>query len=390
MTHAWPTAFTAMLRAPAGRAAPARADEERTSPALGRVLRRALALAAVLCVLASCAGPEPVIPRLEPQPGGIVWPSPPETPRYAYAGTLIGEVNFLPPEADEPDTVISVFSWIAGIVIGESQRLELRRPVSGLVDEQGRVFVVDASERAIFVFDLPGKQFLKWQEAAPGVGFAGPVGISSGMPGEVLVTDAELGEVFRLDRDGKPMARFGKGTLSRPTGIARDPASGKIYVADTAAHDLKVFSADGDLIDTIGTRGSEPGLFNAPTHLVFSGDRLYVTDTLNFRVQAFDRQGDGRLSFGRLGLYVGNLTRPKGVAIGRDGRIYVVESYYDHLLVFSPRGELLLPIGGTGQGVGQFYLPAGVWTDREGRVYVADMFNGRVAVFQELTMGGDL
>ena len=83
------------------------------------------------------------------------------------------------------------------------------------------------------------------------------------------------------------------------------------------------------------------------------------------------------------------MARPKGVAVGADGRVYVVESYYDHLLVFDPEGRFLMPIGGTGTDEGQFYLPAGVWTDSTGRVYVADMFNGRVAVFKELTQGNN-
>lgn len=352
-------------------------------------LVRSFSVALVLLLVAACARPEPVSPSLAPAPGAPVWPAAPEVARYAFAGTLIGEQNFVPEDARETDTMSTVFSWIAGLVIGEPSYAELRRPVSGMTDARGRVFVVDASQRAIFVFDLPGRRLLRWQEAAANQGFVSPVAIADDGAGGVLVTDAELGEVFRLDADGRPQQRFGKGALSRPTGIARDPSTGTIYVTDTAAHDLKLFSAAGDLIDSIGDRGSEAGLFNTPTHLAFAHDRLYVADTLNFRIQAFDRRGDGTLSFGQLGLYVGNLTRPKGVAVGRDGRIYVVESYYDHLLVFSSAGQLLLPIGGTGKGIGQFYLPAGVWTDREGRVYVADMFNGRVVVFQELTFGGD-
>jgi DNA-binding beta-propeller fold protein YncE len=118
---------------------------------------------------------------------------------------------------------------------------------------------------------------------------------------------------------------------------------------------------------------------------LFFGEELLVADTLNFRVQVFDRGRDGRLAFGSIGLFVGDMTRPKGVAVGGDGRIYVVESYYDHLLIFDQDGRLLLPIGGTGSEVGRFYLPSGVWTDDLGRVYVADMFNGRIVVFKELT-----
>jgi DNA-binding beta-propeller fold protein YncE len=90
------------------------------------------------------------------------------------------------------------------------------------------------------------------------------------------------------------------------------------------------------------------------------------------------------MTFGKAGLFVGQFARPKGVAIGGDGRIYVVESRHDHLLVFDAKGQLLLPIAGRGT-IGSFHLPAGVWTDSQQNVYVADMFNGRVVVFKELT-----
>jgi DNA-binding beta-propeller fold protein YncE len=93
-------------------------------------------------------------------------------------------------------------------------------------------------------------------------------------------------------------------------------------------------------------------------------------------------EGEYQLKFGRRGLYVGDLPRPKGIATDAGGRVYVVESYYDHLLVYSNDGQLLLPIGGTGSEIGQFYLPSGVWTDSKNRIYIADMFNGRVVILE--------
>ncbi|RMD62371.1 MAG: hypothetical protein D6826_07555, partial [Alphaproteobacteria bacterium] len=308
----------------------------------------------VFLALASCSARGPAVaPTLEPGPDAPVWPKPPETPRYALAGTLIGERDFLAAE-DDTGPVRSALSWLAGIVVGEPDYIELRRPMSGLTDDLGRVLVIDASHQAVVVFDMDKRRLRLWREAARGVRFVSPIALSVDGAGGFLVTDSELGEVFRLGPDGSPRGRFGKGILDRPTGIARDPVSGHIYVADTARHNIKVFNEDGTLRGTIGRRGTAPGEFNAPTHLLFRNNRLYVADTLNFRIQILDRTGDGRLTFGRLGLFVGELTRPKGVAVGGNGRIYVVESYYDHLLVFAPDGKLLLPIGGTGRGIGQF------------------------------------
>jgi DNA-binding beta-propeller fold protein YncE len=152
---------------------------------------------------------------------------------------------------------------------------------------------------------------------------------------------------------------------------------------------VKVFDEHGALVKRIGRRGEGRGELNYPTHVAFSGGELYVTDTMNSRIQVFTPEGEAlERRFGTRGLYVGNLVRPKGVAVDNENHVYVIESYYDHLLVFGRDGEFLLPIGGTGQETGRFYLPAGIWVDSRNRVFVADMFNGRVVVFQFLGGGG--
>jgi sugar lactone lactonase YvrE len=237
------------------------------------------------------------------------------------------------------------------------------------------------------VFDESAGTLSFWLEAERGRDFMSPVGIAADGAGGFLVADADIGYVLRLAHDGEPAGSIGKGELERPTGLCRSDASGEIFVADSAAHDIKVFDASGRLLRSIGKRGIEAGRFNGPTHLSCSGDRLYVTDTLNARVQVLSASGEPHASIGQRGLFVGNLVRPKGVVTDRDGHVYVIESYYDHVLVFNETGDLLLPIGGTGNGAGQFFLPAGAWTDDGSRLFVADMFNGRVVVLDYLGGG---
>jgi DNA-binding beta-propeller fold protein YncE len=278
-----------------------------------------------------------------------------------------------------------VFEAITGLDSSDAPRTVLQRPVTGMVDAQGRILVTDMSRQAVFVFDVVAGELKVWETAHGATAFAAPAGIAAGRGGEVLVADAQLGVVVRLDGEGNPKGLIGKGLLKRPTGLARDAAAGLVFVADTHAHDVKVFDDDGALVRTIGRRGEGPGELNYPTHLAIAGGELLVTDSMNSRIQAF--APDGRpleRRIGARGLYVGNLVRPKGVAVDNEGQIYVVEGYFDHLLVFSAAGELLLPIGGTGSQTGRFFLPHGVWVDARNRVFVADMFNGRVVVLQFL------
>lgn len=313
-----------------------------------------------------------------------VWPAAPEAPRYRYVGQLTGEENFRPENEATRSTALKVFEWLVGLVGGGVDRVVLQRPQSGTVDEQGRVYVTDVSRRAVYVFDKPAGTLQVWDMARNGIRFETPIGIAPGARGEMLVADAELQGVFRLNREGNPIGEFGQDVLKRPTGLARDAKRGLIYVADTYAHDIKVFDDDGQLLRVIGRRGEADGEFNFPTHLAFAGERLYVTDTMNSRIQIFDADGKWLSQFGKRGLYVGNLVRPKGAAVDREGNIYVMESFYDHLLVFDSQGRPLLALGGTGKEPGKFFLPAGVWTDSQDRIYVADMFNGRIVILQFL------
>lgn len=350
-------------------------------------LKHKLLLMLSTCVFIAGCAETPKVMQITGLTSGMpdkVWPAPPDEPRYKYVGELTGEANFRPVNSASRDVMTKLFDWLTGLTDAPSIPIVLQRPQSGAVDAEGRVYVTDISKGAVYVFDKPAGKLEVWEMARGNSHFKSPVGIVVEEQGDILVADAELHGVFRLDKRGNPVSVFGEDILKRPTGLARDVQRGFIYVADTYAHDIKVFGDDGKLLKTIGQRGDGDGEFNFPTHLTFASDRLYVTDTLNSRIQVFDSEGKMVEKFGQRGLYVGNLVRPKGVAIDKANNIYVIESLYDQLLVFNSKGETLLALGGSGKEEGQFYLPSGVWTDDQNYIYIADMFNGRVTILQYL------
>lgn len=315
-----------------------------------------------------------------------VWPSPPETPRYRYVGQLTGEQNYRVTGGGGLATAgTKLWRWVAGLGAAEREPLVLQRPQAGMVGADGRILVTDVSRAAVYVFDQRGIAPQVWEWAQTTTRFVAPIGIAPGPAGEIWVADAELAYIARLDAQGQPLGLVGKGELQRPTGLAWDAARQRMYVSDTRAHLIKVFDAQGRVVQTFGTFGAGDGQLNAPTHLALRGDVLYVSDTFNARIALWRHDGTYLKSFGRRGLFVGNLPRPKGVAVDGSGRVYVVESYYDYLLVFNAEGEYLLPIGGSGTAAGNFFLPAGAWTDQAQRIYVADMANGRVVILEAVS-----
>ena len=346
------------------------------------------------------------------QQADIVWPQAPNVSRYRYLGVIQGDRNFKKIEGSEGIARRGV-SWFGQFLFGDETPRLMHRPQSGAVDEQGqRLFITDVGSKSLFVFNLGGdsekgsdnssengsengsdsrselglsdSKLDVWDGIDSETSFITPIAVCVLDENQIFVSDAELGYVIKFDAKGESLARIGEKELVRPTGLACDKEKKTIYVADSQSHKIHKFSSDGKSLLTFGQKGSAKGEFNSPTHLTFANDKLYVSDTLNARVQVLDPQGNWLSDFGKRGMYVGNLPRPKGVAVDSDQHIYVVESYYDHLIVFDEVGQVLLPIGGSGNKPGQFNLPAGVWIDKNDVVYVADMFNSRIMVFQYL------
>lgn len=343
----------------------------------------------LVILLSGCAQMPPAFqyrPSVEAD-AEMVWPAPPEQARYRYVGQLTGEDNIYIPGEKTANIAVRFGRWLVGLVGHSPNPVLLQRPQAVITGPDGRIYVTDVSRQAVYVFDPVAASLNVWEYAADGLRFELPIGMAIGLNGELLVADASLKTVARLGPDGVPVGHIGRDKFEHPAGVVRDPERGRVYVSDRGAGLIKVFADDGRHLFDIGEFGEAPGQFNGPTYLAWHDDTLYVTDTLNSRVQRFTPDGDYVSAFGRRGLYLGDLPRPKGVTVDNAGNIYVVESYYDYLLVFNQKGELLLPIGGTGHEIGSFYLPAGVWADNNDQIYVADMFNGRVMIFKYL---GDL
>jgi len=98
-----------------------------------------------------------------------------------------------------------------------------------------------------------------------------------------------------VDREGELLRTAAEAGLERPAAVAYDEGNGRLYVADSAGHRVAAYGPDGARLLSWGSRGIGDGEFNHPTHLALDrAGNLLVTDALNFRVQAFDREGRSR------------------------------------------------------------------------------------------------
>jgi DNA-binding beta-propeller fold protein YncE len=122
-------------------------------------------------------------------------------------------------------------------------------------------------------------------------------------------------------------------------------------------------------VQVIGSRGVGVGQLNKPRSVaVDNSDNLYVVD-MTGRVQKFSSNGVFLLSWQMPQIERG---KPKGMGRDRDGNILVVEPHYSRVNVFSPRGQLLGQWGEHGTNAGQLSLPRGVAVNSQREFFVSE------------------
>jgi DNA-binding beta-propeller fold protein YncE len=277
---------------------------------------------------------------------------------------------------------------VLDVVAGEPEYRQMVRPYSIAVDSRGRVIVTDPGVKGVHLFDFERHKYKFIQRADKDKDpMLAPQCVAVDDQDNFYVTDSESGKIFVFDGEGKfrrvlGSLKGGEGYFKRPTGIAVDSAGQRIYVTDTLRDKIFVLDMQGQVMQTIGKHGTSNGEFYYPTELRLSDRDLVVVDAMNFRVQRLSRGGEFEQAFGRAGDGVGQMFRPKGVAVDSEGDLYIADALWGVVQVFDRQGQLLYYFGQRGTELGEFQLPAGIFIDHNDRVFVVDSYNRRVQVFR--------
>lgn len=126
--------------------------------------------------------------------------------------------------------------------------------------------------------------------------------------------------------------------LRRPVGL--QATGGELFVSDSWSDQILVLDEAGRVLRTIGQHGYQPGFLSGPVGLLVHDDLLFVADSRNSRVQAFD-PSTGTFVY-EWGLHVirphegeGRLHYPTKLLLSNDGQeIGVTEPWEDRVQWF--------------------------------------------------------
>lgn len=228
-----------------------------------------------------------------------------------------------------------------------------------------------------------------------------PVGVAvSQATSELYVTDSAAGMVRVFALDGTPVRSFGgigadPGSMSDPAGLAIG-AGGVIAVADTGNDRVQVLSADdGAVLAVVSSALPTSSPLADPEGVAFDPDsgELLVADTGNHRILRFEQVADplsAPLSerwvlstalptlIASQGTNPGTLSWPVAVAAASGGETLVLERGTNRLQRFAADGSSVSCSGASGSGVGALLAPGAMAVRPDGSVLIADTGNRRV------------
>ena len=259
----------------------------------------------------------------------------------------------------------------------------LNDPWGVAVDKRGQIIIAESGGHCISIYSSGKKIRSFGQEGSARGQFLSPRGVAVDRAGNILVLVQGNHRIQKFTADGDFIASVGsKGSKPLPSmvGIGISPSE-KVYICDDYNHRVQILNPDLSFPIVFGSKGSGDGQFQYPWDIAFdSRGNVYVADGGNNRIQVFTEKGHFLRKFGKKGRGDGELNWPASVAIDSDDVVYLSERDNHRISLFTSEGHFLRSFGTRGKGPGQFNQPRGIAVDKDGLVYVCDRANKRLQI----------
>ena len=260
----------------------------------------------------------------------------------------------------------------------------LSMPANIAFDTKGDVYVLDAGNDRVQVFDSSGKFITLWGSKGSGDGQFDLLvqeditytigGIALDKNNNIFVADGLNQRVQKFDSSGKFLMKWGDpglgdGHFLRPLDLAID-GQGNIYVVDDRGSDIQKFDPNGNFILKFGEEGSGDGQLDNTGGITVGNDgNLYIADYGNNRVEVFGPDGK------YLRKWLTPVKKVDDIAVDSKGNIFT--THEDGSVVeYDPNGQAISIMKDLG-----IDSAGGIAIDGKGLVYITD--NTGIDIFQE-------
>jgi len=304
-------------------------------------LKPLLLVGSLAALLSGCAG------KMGPV-GPVFFPPPPEEPHVQY---LTGVTN--------SGDVKEASGGLTKLLVGSTETITKLAKPYGVVLHKKKLYICDVGGSQVVVIDFLNKNMYNHvNEIGPGR-LSKPISVAVDQDDYVYVADNGRKDIAVYDPKGKFVRSINNGfTGIIGVGIdgdylfALDNKVGKVFVMDRKT---------GDQVAVIGASDDRSKNLSMPNGMTVDPKGfLHVVNVGNGKVKEYDRDGNLRSSFGKLGDFPGEFTRPRGIAVDEDGQVFVVDAGHQVVQVFNEKKRILGDFGAPGLMAGSTNLPAGV------------------------------
>ena len=197
---------------------------------------------------------------------------------------------------------------------------------SDIAVSNGKLYVVDGLNNRVSVYSVAsGKHEFD-------VTLDSPFGIYA--DGRFVYVVSQKGKLYVLDDNGNVEEELE--ISGRPIDVVK--VGDKLFITNGKLQTLDVYDLNGSLLKRLGGKGTAPGNFVGVFLESASENIVFVVDSVNARIQEFDKNGNFVRTFGTFGVEKGNLFRPKGVAYCGKGRLVVSDGITGAVQIFNVYG----------------------------------------------------